>query len=109
MSGGRDRHVVSFRRLAGASCVRRIERPLSSMRCASWSRRSQMASAWLGSPMTACQSVTGSWLAMSVAARSARSSMTSVRSRRSGSRSGASIQSSMASRSSLARRASSRV
>ena len=23
-----------------------------------------MASAWLGSPMTACQSVTGSWLAM---------------------------------------------
>ena len=25
-----------------------------------------MASAWLGSPMTACQSVTGSWLAMSV-------------------------------------------
>ena len=60
-SRGRDRHVVSFRRLAGASCVRRIERPLSSMRCASWSRRSQMASAWLGSPMTACQSVTGSW------------------------------------------------
>ena len=33
-----------------------------------------MASAWLGSPMTACQSVTGSWLVMSVEARSLRSS-----------------------------------
>ena len=32
-----------------------------------------MASAWLGSPMTACQSPAGSWLAMSVEARSARS------------------------------------
>ena len=52
-------HVVFFGRLAGASCVRRIEWPLSSMRCASWSKRSQIASAWLGSPMTACQSVTG--------------------------------------------------
>ena len=41
----------------------------------------QIASAGLGSPMTACQSVTGSWLAMRVEARSARSSMTSVRSR----------------------------
>ena len=79
------------------------------MRCASWSRRSQMASAWLGSPMTACQSVTGNWLAISVEARSARSSITSVRSRRSESRSGASIQSSIASRSSLASRASRRV
>ena len=38
-------HVVSFGRLFGASCVRRIEAPLSSMRCASWSRRSPMASA----------------------------------------------------------------
>ena len=53
-------HAVSFLRLPGASCVRRIERPFSSMRCASWSRRSQIASAWFGSPMTACQSVTGS-------------------------------------------------
>ena len=42
-----------------------------------------MASAWLGSPMTVCQSLTGSWLATRVEARSARSSMTSVRSRRS--------------------------
>ena len=41
----RDAHVVSFWPLAGASCVRRIERPFRSMRCASWSRRSQMASA----------------------------------------------------------------
>ena len=41
-----------------------------------------MVSAWLGSPMTACQSVTGNWLAMWVEARSARSSTTSVRSRR---------------------------
>ena len=48
-----------------------------------------MASAWLESPMAACQSVTGNWLAMRVDARSARSSMTSVRSRRSASRSGA--------------------
>ena len=31
-----------------------------------------MASAWLGSPMTACQSVAGNWLAMRVEARSAR-------------------------------------
>ena len=41
-----------------------------------------MASAWLASPMTAYQSVTGSWLAISVEVRSARSLMTSVRSRR---------------------------
>ena len=41
----RDAHVVSFWPLAGPSCVRRIERPFRSMRCASWSRRSQMASA----------------------------------------------------------------
>ena len=50
-----------------------------------------MASAWLASPTTACQLVTGDWLAMRVEARSARSSMTSVRSRRSASRSGASL------------------
>ena len=37
-----DAHVDG---VFGASCVRRIERPLSSMRCASRSRRSQMASA----------------------------------------------------------------
>ena len=54
-----DAHVVSDVRVFGARCVRRIERRFISMRCASWSRRSQMASAWLESPMTACQSVTG--------------------------------------------------
>ena len=75
-SPGNQIHVVFGVRVVGASCVRRMERPLSSMRWASWSRRSQMASAWLGSPMTVCQSVTGSWLAMRVEARSARSSMT---------------------------------
>ena len=52
--GGRrwDAHVVSVVRAFGARCVRRIERPFSSMRWASWSRRWQMASAWLASPMT---------------------------------------------------------
>ena len=54
-----DAHVVSRVRVFGARCVRRSDRPCNSMRCASWSRRSQMASAWLASPMTACQSVTG--------------------------------------------------
>ena len=40
-----DAHVVCRVRVFGASCVRRIERPLSSMRWASWSRRPGMASA----------------------------------------------------------------
>ena len=86
---GHSAHLVSPARVFGVRCVRRIEWPLSSMRCASWSSRSQIASAWLGSPMTACQSVTSNWLAIRVEARSARSSMTSVRSRRSASRRGA--------------------
>ena len=68
-----------------------------------------MASAWFGSPMTPCQSGTGSWLAIKMAERSLRSSTTSIRSRRSASRSGARSQSSMASRSVLARRARTRV
>ena len=42
---GSRAHVVSFRPRAGASCVRRIERPFMSMRWASWSKRSQMAAA----------------------------------------------------------------
>ena len=57
-------HGVAFADVFGAAFVRRIEGPFSSMRCVSWSNRSQIASAWLGSPITPCQSVTGSWQAM---------------------------------------------
>ena len=52
-------HGLAFGVVFGAAFVFRIERPLSSMRWALWSRRSQMASAWLGSPITPCQSLTG--------------------------------------------------
>ena len=53
-------HRDSFNVL-GWVLVCRIDAPFSSIRCALWRRRSQMASAWFGSPMTPCQSGTGSW------------------------------------------------
>ncbi len=56
---GRDvSYAVSFGAF-GEDLVFRMDGPLSSMRWALCSRRSQMASAVLGSPMTACQSATG--------------------------------------------------
>ena len=106
--GCRDSHRDTFD-FFGADLVCRIDAPFSSIRCALCKRRSQMASAWFGSPMTPCQSETGSWLAIRVEERSLRSSMTSIRSRRSLSRRGARSQSSIASRSSLPKRVSSRV
>ena len=68
-------HASGLAVVFGAAFVRRIEGPVSSRRWASCSSRSQIASAWLGSPMPACQSVAGSWLAIRVEPRSARSSI----------------------------------
>ncbi len=99
------RHEDAFpRRVPGS----RIVGPFSVSRCARWINRSQIASATDGSPIAACHAVGGSWLAMRVEARSLRSSITSSRSRRSASVSGASSQSSIAKRSSLASFARSR-
>jgi hypothetical protein len=61
----------------------RIEGPCRSMTWALWTRRSQMASASVGSPISSCQALTGTWLVMRVDARSVRSSRTSSRSWRS--------------------------
>ena len=43
--------------VAGAALVRRIDAPFSKMRWALCSKRSQIASAWLGSPMAPYQSL----------------------------------------------------
>ena len=68
--------TVGEARHAGALLVRllvirgsRIDGPLSSMRCAAWIKRSQMASASVGSPMASCQALTGSCVARSVELR----------------------------------------
>ena len=50
----------------GAFAFRR-DSPWSVSRWAPWTRRSQMASATVASPMTACQAVGSSWLVTSVA------------------------------------------
>ena len=74
-----DRHhddgAFGARRVAGS----RMVGPLSVSRCARWMSRSQIASATDGSPMAACHAVGGSWLAISVEARSLRSSITPSR------------------------------
>src|ERR1700739_2098903 len=44
---------------------RRSDGPLRSMRWARWIMRSRMASAKVGSPMTSCQRLTGTWLVTS--------------------------------------------
>ena len=93
-----DADVVSDVRVFGARCVRRIELKDRSMRCASWSRPVAWRRLGWRRRWTASWSVTGNWLAIGWRCgsrrRSARSSMTSVRSRRSASRSGAVLQSS---------------
>ena len=47
----------------------RMDPPCSWMRWALWTRRSRMASAMVGSPMTSCQRSRGSWLVIKVAPR----------------------------------------
>src|SRR6266478_6862558 len=44
---------------------RRSEGPLRSMRCARWMMRSRMASPRVGSPITSCHRLTGTWLVIS--------------------------------------------
>src|SRR5262249_901623 len=44
--------------------------PCSSMTWAVWTRRSQIESAIVGSPISSCQPVTGTWVVRSVEARS---------------------------------------
>jgi hypothetical protein len=62
-------HGVAWLAVSGEALVLRMDGPLSSMRCALWSRRSQMASARVGSPIPACQSRAGTWVARCVEAR----------------------------------------
>src|SRR5260370_36787499 len=67
---------------SGGGWRRRIELPFKASRWASWTRRSRMASARVGSPAVSagCQASTGSWLITSVERTWLRSSMTSSRS-----------------------------
>src|SRR5438034_6607412 len=67
---------------SGGGWRRRIELPFTASRWASWTRRSRIASARVGSPAVSagCQASTGSWLITSVERTWLRSSMTSSRS-----------------------------
>ena len=76
---GHGRHAAE---LSAATRRRRREGPLSSIRCARWTMRSGIASARVGSPITSCQRLTGTWLVISSDPRSQRSSTISRRSRR---------------------------
>jgi hypothetical protein len=69
----------SFWRLAAA--LRRLS-PLRLRRWALWTKRSRIASASVGWPMTSCQCSTGSWLVTMVEPRPCRSSIISSRSAR---------------------------
>ena len=51
--------------LSLATRRRRSDGPFRSMRWARWMMRSRMASARVGSPITSCQRLTGSWLVIS--------------------------------------------
>ena len=57
-----DSHAAE---LSLATRRRRSDGPLRSMRWARWMMRSRMASARVGSPMTSCQRLAGSWLVTS--------------------------------------------
>jgi hypothetical protein len=81
-----------------------IDGPFSESTCALWTRRSQMASATVGSASISCQLFVGTWLVTTVERWSYRSSSTSSRSRRSPSFSGAMSRSSSTSTSSFASR-----
>ncbi len=65
-------HASALSDAFGAALVFLREAPLRVMRCALWRMRSQMASAWFGSPIASCHCLSGIWVAMSVEPRSAR-------------------------------------
>ena len=63
ISTGIDMSWSGERGQAAARFLRRLS-PLSSMRCASWTTRSRMASARVGFPMISYQRSIGTWLVM---------------------------------------------